>query len=348
MERERDARARPLAWFEACESGEVETPRSVTVRVPRPGAARSVARATFEAKCDDDVDGALESERREKCSRLSDSAKGKRKEASVNTESWRSRRERATQARATCRRCVGNARALRDAREALRAMGAKVKEFEGESSDFGKARAVVAFGRKTRAPTARGADFRSTSVNGAERDAKGEEFLSVERAAGIFGSHARDMTSVQRRHARVTAVMARRSRERRAARAAAGVDEAPAVVGRGKPDWNDCVDLNASPRLKSSEEQMVLLRKLVAAKNREEEKMKAERLRDKRRRRLAALRAAAQAAREKFVSTTSTFKDEKLPMRVARSSFDSLRSFKSAVECVSAATSKMSMDDARP
>ena len=105
----------------------------------------------------------------------------------------------------------------------------------------------------------------------------------------------------RRRHARRTAVLAKRSRERRAARAAAisggGSPEPPRRAG--KPQWNDSVDVDAAPRKKTDEEYFDELHKLVEAKEAEEAKERLRQLQKKRRRRRAREAAAVKIRFEK-------------------------------------------------
>ena len=252
-------------------------------------------------------------------------------------------RECGTLARATCRVCAANVRALRDAHSALRAIRARERELNHKISS-----SAIAFGSSTTMKPSRESDGRrSTLVNipsdvvrtDARRVCIPDTISMRALTKTHVGELVHDVAHVSARHARKTALMARRSRERRAARAAAASSVPESNVsrdvrtGRGKPDWNDCVDLNASPRIKTNDEHLALLRQLVAAKDREEKRINEERAREKRRRRAAAVAAAATAARE--AASKRFIDDQARPMmRARRASFDSLRSFKSAAESV--------------
>ena len=340
---EKDSRAPARAWFENDEENS-----RVTVHVQDSGRARANARmAHVRAVAAEDAARALTHADAPMHASPPPPRAPRAVDAGVMTDEVRTR-ERATLARATCRACAANVRALRDVHIALRACRSRERELIRQKSP--SAASMIAFGSTKAVKAPRDGDARrSTSVNVpsdvvARADAN-RVCIPDTRPLATFTDSVRvthDVTRARARHARKTAVMARRSRERRAARAAAA---ARALVShsppRGKPEWNDCVDLNASPRIQTSDEHFALLRRLVAAKNREENVIKERRAREKRRRRLAAVAAAAAAARE---TAARRMVDESKPiMRAARASFDSVRSFKSAVESVGNGVRHMSI-----
>ena len=145
------------------------------------------------------------------------------------------------------------------------------------------------------------------------------------------------MERMEKRRAEQTAIMAKRSRARRAAKAARQAT-APVVSSSetrdsrtGRPDWNDSVDVDAMPRRKTNEEYFAELDKLVRARRAEEAKERLKEARRKNRRRNRARKAAMEA---KHVPTEHASAMEERTSDgdavTTRSSMDSARSFATA------------------
>lgn len=145
------------------------------------------------------------------------------------------------------------------------------------------------------------------------------------------------MERMEKRRAERTTIMAKRSRARRAAKAARQAT-APVVSSSetrdsrsGKPDWNDSIDVDAMPRRKTNEEYFAELDKLVRARRAEEAKERLKEARRKNRRRNRA-RKAAMEAKHVPAEHASAMKERTSDGDAAttRSSVDSARSFATA------------------
>jgi hypothetical protein len=322
-----DADAR--AWFDAREDA---IPRDATVRVA-PG------RATFDAFMD--AVRAMAAADAAAATRRGIDASARAREAGVGTEGMVVTRSASAQAATACEACERRERELRAVKTALRECRQTLRE-KGttrgiacvvRSRPGGGVRAVEV------ARAAVAGSTRSTRVNDVVADEDREDKVPIASVTREKTTAEMSVTRAQQRHARRTMVLAKRSRERRAARAAAisggGSPEAPRRAG--KPQWNDSVDINATPRRKTDKEYFAELHKLVEAKEAAEAKERLRQLQKKRRRRRAREAAAVKIRCEKSAKDPERDpQSRKLSMqitsRVPRSSMDSSSSFQSAIE----------------
>ncbi len=144
------------------------------------------------------------------------------------------------------------------------------------------------------------------------------------------------MERMEKRRAERTAIMAKRSRARRAAKATRQAT-APVVSSdtrdsqTNKPDWNDSVDVDAMPRRKTNEEYFAELDKLVRVRRAEEAKERLKEVRRKNRRRNRARKAAVEA--KHALDEHASAMEERTSdgdAATTRSSMDSARSFATA------------------
>lgn len=330
------------AWFEARDGA---TRLDATVRVPS-------ARATMDAF----MDAVREMARADaaEARRRSIERAAEARAANVGTEeAVVETRSASAQAEAACEACERRERELRAVKRAL-------MERERAARVVGKTRGIACAVRPRPAVGVRAVEVRRAEAAGAARSTRVNEVDAEKDRDGEvpIASVGREKTPVdvsvmraRKRHARRTAVLAKRSRERRAARAAAisgGVSMEPPRRA-GKPQWNDSVDVDATPRKKTDKEYFDELHKLVEAKEAEEAKERLRQLQKKRRRRRAREAAAVKIRFEKStidsnLDPQSTISSKSITARAPRSSMDSTSSFQSAIEGACADVRDLALD----
>ena len=335
------ARDGARAWFEAREGGASEL---ATVRV-------AAGRATMEARMD--AARAMAAADAAEAMRRSAERTARGRAACVGTEGGTvETRSASAQAETACEACERRERELEAVKRALRERGraARVR---------GKTRGIACAVRTRPAVGVRAVEVRRAETAGAARSTRVNEVVEEKDRDGevAIASVAVEKTPVdvsvmraRRRHARRTAVLAKRSRERRAARAAtiSGGGLTEPTRRAGKPQWNDSVDVDAAPRKKTDEEYFDELHKLVEAKEAEEAKERLRQLQKKRRRRRAREAAAVKIRFEKSAIDpdldVQSSSSKSIASRVPRSSMDSTSSFQSAIEGACADVRDLALD----
>jgi len=264
-----------------------------------------------------------------------------RSDAGTGTERVETRNAGA-QAESACDECRRRERELRDAKRALLECRQASRTKRNKSGVVYGVRARPVVGMQTVEVTRNVvvAAPESTKVNRATPRRDGGEREVDVGALDV----ARSMNERQKkRHAARTAVLAKRSRERRAAKlkiVKRSATSPPPRRANEKPDWNDSIDVNAEPRKRTDDEYFDRLHRLVVAKEAEEAREKLRALQRKRRR-WRRIEEDAMKRREQSTSSETT----SLPERTPRVSVASSSSFQSAVDDACADMSELSLEE---
>jgi len=318
----------PSAWFDRAVEGE-----DVAIRLPV-GGIETRATTTFMDAVREMAAVDARAAMRETTSMAPVTVE--RSDAGTGTERVETRNAGA-QAESACEGCRRRERELRDSKRALRECRQALRTKKNKSGVVYGVRARPVVGKETVELTRNVvvAAPESTKVNReTPRRDDGERAVDV-----AWPMDARQ----RRRHAARTAVLAKRSRERRATKSKIINRRAPSPTPRRaieKPDWNDSIDVNAEPRKKTDDEYFDRLHRLVVAKEAEEAREKLRAIQRKHRR-WRRIEEDAMKRREQSTSSETT----SVPERTPRASIASSSSFQSAVDDACADMSELSLEE---